>query len=156
MNVGSPTDSTSATAVRVPRFLLLPAVSRPSPASVPQPSIIATVAYSLPSATRTMRVVPPGASNAAASSLPPSPTSADLLLSAPAYSTSAMAIHVHRWFLLLPAISRPSAASVPPPSIIATVAYSLPSATRTTRVVPPGASNAAASSLPPSPTSADL
>ena len=55
MNVGSPTDSTSATAVRVPRFLLLPAVSRPSPASVPQPSIIATVAYSLPSATRTMQ-----------------------------------------------------------------------------------------------------
>ena len=98
-------DATSATAVRVPRFLLLPAVSRPSAASVPQPSIIATVAYSLPSATRTTRVVPPGASNAAASSLPLSPMSAHLLLSAPADSTSAMAIPVPRWFLLLPAVS---------------------------------------------------
>ena len=132
------------------RASVVPAIARrlpPSPASVPQPSIIVPVAYSLPSATRMTRVVPPGAFNAAASSLPPSPTSADLLLSAPAYSTSAMAIPVHRWFLLLPAISRPSPASVPQPSIIVPVACSLPSATRTTRVVPPGASNATASSL---------
>ena len=125
------------------------------PTALLQPTIAATATHSLPSAKRTTPVVPPGASDIAASSLPPSPTSADPLLSTPADSTSATAVPVPR-FLLLPAISRPSAASVPQPSIIATVAYSLPSATRTTRVVPPGASNAAASSLPPSPTSADL
>ena len=59
------------------RASVVPAIARrlpPSPASVPQPSIIVPVACSLPSATRTTRVVPPGV---AASSLPLSPPSAD-------------------------------------------------------------------------------